>query len=168
MVSDDTYTPENILSVVRKKKKRDWREKERGRGKEGEEESTTLSDGINWRPSPSKRLPGVHCTLHRTKKGDIYLPIPRMHFRRRNKSRRHDRHPSQTKCILFFTNSPIYVRDYHFLSSRHLSRFSLLLSYAFCFSDFLSCSVLVVSKFAFPFPFTHFFISLSFFSFGDC
>lgn len=68
--------------------------------------------------TPSKWLPGVYCDVLHRDEGDTH---PRLHFQRRNKRRRHERHPSHadrmcTPFFFFFLFSPS-CSGQHFLPS---------------------------------------------------
>lgn len=126
--------------VVRKGKRETVKKRERER----KGESTTLSDGINWRLSPSKRLPGVHCdVLHRTDEERWYLPTYLSLACTSGAATRAEdtagiRRPDQMHPV--FHHSSVYVRattvSFH-PGFCHVFRFRSL-GFFFCFSDFLS------------------------------
>lgn len=138
--------------------------------KKREREKGRVDDVVGWDKlaavsfETAPRGPLRRVTPHgRRKVIPTYLPIPRLHFRRRNKGRRHGRHPSprpNASCFSPFLG--VRARDHRFLSSRLLSRFSLSLSRVFfCFSRVI-VFLMVFSPFFFFRPFLHFDFSFFF------
>lgn len=117
--------------VVRKGKRETVKKREREKGRVDDVVGWDKLAAVSFETAP--RGPLRRVTPHgRRKVIPTYLPIPRLHFRRRNKGRRHGRHPSprpNASCFSPFLG--VRARDHRFLSSRLLSRFSLSLSRVF-------------------------------------